>query len=694
MQCCREFDEKCEKVNKSQVYFLKESLNVYEIYSKKILDTIFGVEQQSPFMNLTFPESAIHKFKNEGNFKGFYIDFHYLGLNGKYKQVFDEKCYPLNELNTIRSLISEKDRNKCDKIILMINNENSKYLSQTKLEKLKTTLIILSNKKNNIKYFTIYLFLYLCQKEDGFEFNPALIESIEDIIIDFIPNLFLPRGTDYKNLFFLAYIGYEMYFFKTMNNSNTYSQKFEKFLKNLAVWYKEQLWIDFIKSTKQIAANPLISIYFSSSKNFMENKSREPVLYLRNVYQFIINVGFYLLKIPFPLFFDIINDINDQNKDVNSSIICEISKDLEGHIFRNYSSKNVSMKNIYFNTDRENMIKKTFRLVLPFLDPIKDKLVNLYLLNKHFYKTFKKAVLKRFLLFNLQSRKTRIFLWISIVECDLPFMAIFDRITSNYTQQQLNFEDNDLIACQIRLDVNRTNFVSHKLRKVLENILLSTASEFSILSYYQGMNYICGFILNYTEDEKTTNKLFNYLICRKMDVHFRNNFSNLKKMLFISEKLICRYNPFFDNILKKNGVETDYYLSSFLLTIFTNSLPQADNIEVIARIFDLLISLGWLGIYKFILYLTLQLNESIMNLKQEPLLVFFKKDVYEKINNFDENLLIFNVSKIAITKGEIRKLEESYENSRFVVDLYWSKYQEKRKSRILEKIQKTGDGSN
>ena len=84
----------------------------------------------------------------------------------------------------------------------------------------------------------------------------------------------------------------------------------------------------------------------------------------------------------------------------------------------------------------------------------------------------------------------------------------------------------------------------------------------------------------------------------------------------------------------------------------------------------------------------LKLNEDIINLKQEALLMFFKREIYDKIGGLNADKLIWNVSEMPITKNEVFNLGNEYESSRLVVDVYWNNYHKSRKSKIAVELLK------
>lgn len=659
-------------------------LTTYEIYARKVSEAINGLDRSVIVPPLNFPQNSVVTFDRSTQFKGFFVDFEYMSLNGKLKAITHERCFPINVFNSLKSQLSETDRVKCDKIVLMLGQENSKHVTATKMEKIRHSMTGFSNKRINVRFLILYLFLYLCQKEYDFECNSSVIDMVDDLIIDYVPNIFQADKTDYETFFFITYVFYELHIRPAFSQSEANSRHAEKFLRNLGVWYRSRLWKEFVALTKTIAANPIITLMFTSPKENSHTKAKDSMMYIQNVYEYLIDVGFYLLRLPFVALFDMINSVNDENKDINSNALCEMSKELESHINNSYSTRRVSLKDIQVSIDRDNLVRQVFKQVLSFLNPNTDRLSELFFANKHFYKTFRKSVLKRILQSPVKNKERQIHIWKLIADCDDKFLTIFKRINDSFeTGGEFKRDDSCPVAAQIRLDVIRTNFVSTDMRPVLESILINTATEFPILSYYQGMNYIAGFMLNYIQSEETTRKVFNYLICKKMDVYFRNNFAQLKKILFISELLIKRYNPLFDETLSRGQITTDYYLSSFILTLWTNALPQIENYEVIARVFDIMLSVGWLGIFKFVVYLSLRLNEYVIDMRHESLLMFFKKDIYDVIGKFDSDTLVSDVINIPITSAEIVKFGIEYETSRFVVDSYWNNYHEQRKSKIL-----------
>lgn len=63
----------------------------------------------------------------------------------------------------------------------------------------------------------------------------------------------------------------------------------------------------------------------------------------------------------------------------------------------------------------------------------------------------------------------------------------------------------------LKMDVKRTNFVRHNKEELIE-ILFKAASKYPRVSYYQGMNCIGGFLLNYTDNKNDTQIILEFIV--------------------------------------------------------------------------------------------------------------------------------------------------------------------------------------
>lgn len=683
------FAENFEVLSQKQRIFYIELLTIYEIYTRKLAEILSKNPPEIIVDEKTVAASPIVQFEDKNYFKGFMVDFEYMNLNEKFISVLDRDYYPLNVFFEARNALPQDEFKIVNKLVLLLNKENQMGLSADKINRLKDKARILFFKRSNVRFFLMYMFLYLAQKERNIEINPEIIEIVEDLIVDYIPNFFTMSKVDYESLIFIIYVCYEIHFCSLDQRDSIFSHKFLRFLKGLGVWHKEQLWAQCIEIMKKIAVNPFIDLYYSSPRHQATHGCKVQVKYIKDIYEFAVFVGFHLLKVPFNTLFDIFNAINEKSKDININAIIDISKELEEHFEKTFTR--VSSPNIDFgvSNDRRVAIEMILKKALKFLSFKEDKLLCLLHLNKYFYRKFSSVVFKQALYEENISLKTRVRLWQTICESDSDLQIFLDKDDLEKQQEKLDkiLQMSNLVHL-IKLDVKRTSFINDTDRTLLESVLLKTAKNFPSILYYQGMNCIGGFLTIYSQSEELSYNVLNYLIKNKLEKYFRNNFSQLNKILFVSEKLLAQHNPEFMQLVLQNNIKTDFYLSPLVLTIFTCTLQYVDAKTLVSKLFDLFIAGGWKFIFRFVVYLSMKITHTIKGLRHEMVLMFLKKDIFEVMRDLESSSLKAQLLDIPISSSEIREIEQEYNRSRFIVDVYWAEFYENKKLRI--KMQKSG----
>lgn len=188
----------------------------------------------------------------------------------------------------------------------------------------------------------LYIFLYIAQKQCYFSFGGSIVELLEDLIVDNFPNLFTMQKTHYETLVFILFICYEIYFPYVLRKDELFSGRFVKFIRLLGIWHRRDFWLEAVSVLKRIAVNPLLSIFYSSLKDVGSNKIKQPLVYTHDIYELLINIGFYFLKLPFKTLFDTITSVNDANGDVNVNVLFDYSKQIEEHFTINQSKLFIS----------------------------------------------------------------------------------------------------------------------------------------------------------------------------------------------------------------------------------------------------------------------------------------------------------------------------------------------------------------
>lgn len=235
----------------------------------------------------------------------------------------------------------------------------------------------------------------------------------------------------------------------------------------------------------------------------------------------------------------------------------------------------------------------------------------------------------------------------------------------------------------IVLDCRRTGFCNH-FREDLEQLLREVAKKFPRTEYYQGMNCIGGFLLKYTSDYDFTLKVFNFLMEKRLETYFSDDFKNLRQLLFVSEKIFELYNPNFHAHFKSKNIGTNYFMSPILLTLFTGSLQFIENFQLVATIIDIVIAEGWIGFFKVMVVIIKKVESRLIRLDYDELLKYLTKDIYEDLITFNFGSLKHEIAKLTIPKGLLEGLGLQYEDTTVIIDNYWVNFYEKRRPSNLK----------
>ena len=102
------------------------------------------------------------------------------------------------------------------------------------------------------------------------------------------------------------------------------------------------------------------------------------------------------------------------------------------------------------------------------------------------------------------------------------------------------------------------------------------------------MNYLTVFLYHLTKNEnETINLLYSILTTTELKLIYNKEMLKLQNFSPIFEKLLKLYLPSISFYLKKNLVKVDYFLTPFVITIFTNVVQNKNKISlIILKIWD------------------------------------------------------------------------------------------------------------
>ena len=305
--------------------------------------------------------------------------------------------------------------------------------------------------------------------------------------------------------------------------------------------------------------------------------------------------------------------------------------------------------------------------------------INIQSLNKFYYSNCQKLIYKQIFIKNdykqaynynlfinsdLSDINKHIGMWFYYLKYDknkIKYKEILEKVNSDNIENKIK-----LIKDVIVLDVNRTFFSTNQKekREILKNILYSLAYLYPKVSYCQGMNFICQFLLEATKDEEKAFDIFSAILNKtKYGNLIEDEFSLMKKYFYVFERLIILYLPELATLLKKNNVNPSYYISPWFITLFTHSFVE-NQTKLLLRIFDLFILDGWISVIKIGLMLLKHYEKVLIDLNFEELLNFLINDLKEKYdffnnNNYEKFMELYQDMKIP--KGLVSNIENEYE---------------------------------
>ena len=239
----------------------------------------------------------------------------------------------------------------------------------------------------------------------------------------------------------------------------------------------------------------------------------------------------------------------------------------------------------------------------------------------------------------------------------------YNKIKESIKDPNKNIECSDIIE----LDIKRTHFSKDREAKMdkIKNILKAVASELPEINYFQGMNQISAFLLNICDDneEEAFYIFMSFLKNTKYSSLFTNDLAKMNCIFYQFDRLLNLYLPELYLFFKASSVNSGYYISPWLITLFTNTFNDDDNennAKTIMLIWDLFIFTGWKSVIKIGIILLKKNEKSIMERLSEHLLPILTAEVPKSEilsnKNFEE---LFDIC----FNNEFRISSELFENT-------------------------------
>jgi len=304
---------------------------------------------------------------------------------------------------------------------------------------------------------------------------------------------------------------------------------------------------------------------------------------------------------------------------------------------------------------------------------IKD-LLNLLILNKELHKDIKNNIFKMIIKESNRKENNKINtkLYLNIWK----ILLNYNEIAKLYPYKENKEKSLNIIYNKnknsdfsvIDADCLRTFFIGEnneekieEKRKYLNNILKTLITLNNDSNYCQGMNFIIAFIISLFNNEEES---FYFSLSFFKNTNYKNIFLNELKLLrlyfAIFDKLLYIYIPTIYSYLNKNKISSNYYMSAWFITLFTNIKNKNIKIEPFIEIFNLFIINGWKSIFSISLNIFLKYEDEILDTKNENLLQLLSSELGIKfIENLQDNRVdCKNNLKIKISTKLLDEIEK------------------------------------
>jgi len=323
-------------------------------------------------------------------------------------------------------------------------------------------------------------------------------------------------------------------------------------------------------------------------------------------------------------------------------------------------AKNININNL----DKNKRILKILSLTLPFLEF--SDYFNLLKLSKFFNKKLKKKICIQSLIPDNISKNLRLKIWEMFLHTS--------KIKQKYNYYQILKNANEPKTKEIIiLDINRTSFNLTKFRNESEaklkltNVLYAASIVNNGIKYCQGMNFLVEFLLEIYEEEETFYIFMSFFESTDYSVIFTKDLQKMKVFFYVFKRIMSLYEPELSNYLNSSGINYNFFLPPWFITLFTGShqhhcKDEDDNTDLIIKILDNFIIYGWTSMMEFSCAV-LHLYESyIMNMKYDEVMQFLINDILKSdffgIKNKDN--IIKACSFYKIKKKLVKNIEAEY----------------------------------
>eukprot|EP00826_Nyctotherus_ovalis_P002590 TRINITY_DN10522_c0_g2_i2.p2 TRINITY_DN10522_c0_g2~~TRINITY_DN10522_c0_g2_i2.p2 ORF type:complete len:196 (+),score=73.02 TRINITY_DN10522_c0_g2_i2:571-1158(+) len=180
------------------------------------------------------------------------------------------------------------------------------------------------------------------------------------------------------------------------------------------------------------------------------------------------------------------------------------------------------------------------------------------------------------------------------------------------------------------------------------------------------MNFLAGFFILVTDCEAEAFTYMRAVIERYgMQRFYIKDMPLLKEYFYKLDRLLSMTYPGMSNFLRIEGVNTNFYASSWFMTVFSQLMQHAKEDEVpemLLRVWDCFLLDGWKAVFKVGLFILAELKDKILNSRFEKVIAVLG-DVLKGRLFYDPVATLKlkrEYKKYKVTNTLLKRFEEEY----------------------------------
>ena len=316
------------------------------------------------------------------------------------------------------------------------------------------------------------------------------------------------------------------------------------------------------------------------------------------------------------------------------------------------------------NFKKKDEINRKIKLIynsIPFLTNLDFN--NLLLCSKQFNLKFKKKIYSYILKQKNLDNKIRLIIWQNILGVKkLKEKYDYRVILCNAHHPKIKY--------QIQLDMARTVSLNDENKEEnknkVANILYAVSEVNGDIQYCQGLNYIGNFLFEVFGEEEAFYLFIGLFENTEYPLIIGKNLQRLNIFFYVFKRIIFLFEPELASYLNSCGVDVNFFLPPWFITLFTSShhylKPNDDNTKIILRIMDCFITFGWKAMMTMGCSVLHSYENTLINMNYDDMMQFLINDILKSdfFSSKNEDNIKSVLDNIKISKKLIKNIEDEY----------------------------------